>query len=56
MRHANDKTTRLADRVRTLLAAMPFRRVSVALANKRARIAWVLLTTGETYRPEAPAA
>ena len=56
MRHAKDSTTRLADWVRKLLAAKPFRLVSVALANKLARIAWVVLTRGETYRPEASAA
>ena len=53
MRHSKDKTTRLADWIRKLLAAKPFRLVSVALANKLARIAWVVLTRGETYRPEA---
>ena len=56
MRHSKDNTTRLADWVRKLLAAKPFRLVSVALANKLARIAWVVLTRGETYRPEASAA
>ena len=53
MRHSKDKTIRLADWIRKLLAAKPFRLVSVALANKLARIAWVVLTRGETYRPEA---
>jgi len=56
MRHSKDKTTRLADWIRKLLAAKPFRLVSVALANKLARIAWVVLTRGEAYRPEASAA
>jgi len=56
MRHAKDKATRLADWVRELLAKKPFRLVSVALANKLARIAWAVLTSGDTYRPQAPAA
>lgn len=56
MRHAKDKATRLADWVRKLLATKPFRLVSIALANKLARIAWVVLTRGETYRPEGSAA
>jgi hypothetical protein len=56
MRHSKDKTTRLADWVRKLLAAKPFRLVSVALANKLARMAWVVRRRGETYRPEASAA
>ena len=37
--------------LRGLLEKKPFRLVSVALANKLARIAWVVLTRGETYRP-----
>lgn len=34
----------------------PFRVVSVALANKLARTAWVVLTRKEAYRPYAPMA
>jgi transposase len=56
MRHAKDKATRLADWVRELLAKKPFRLVSVALANKLARIAWAILTRGDTYRADASAA
>ena len=55
MRHAKDKATRLADWIRELVAKKPFRLVSVALANKLARIAWAVLTSGDTYRPQAPA-
>jgi len=55
MRHAKDKATRLADWIRELLAKKPFRLVSVTLANKLARIAWAVLTSGDTYRPQAPA-
>lgn len=38
-----------------LLAAKPARLVSVALANKMARIAWAILTREETYRTPATA-
>jgi transposase len=51
MRHARDNTTPMAAWIRELLEKMPFRLVSVALANKLARVAWVVLTRGETYRP-----
>lgn len=51
MRHAKDKTTPMAAWVQGLLEKKPFRLVSVALANKLARIAWVVLTRGDTYRP-----
>ena len=56
MRHAKDKATRLADWVRELRAKKPFRLVSVALANKLARIAWAVLTRGDTYRANCAAA
>jgi transposase len=42
--------------VNALLERRPARLVSVALANKAARIAWVILTRGETYRAPAMAA
>lgn len=41
----------MTDWVNRLLEKKPFRLVSVALANKLARIAWAVLTRGETYRP-----
>lgn len=50
MRHAKEKTTPMADWVRELLAKKPFRLVSVALANKLARIAWAVLTRREIHR------
>lgn len=56
MRHTKDKTTPMANWIRMLMEKKPFRVVSVALANKLARIAWVVLTRKETYRPYAPAA
>lgn len=55
MHHAKNnknKVTRLADWVRELLAKKPYRLVSVALANKLARIAWAVLTKSETYRTD----
>jgi len=51
MRHAKRNPTPMTDWVNGLLEKKPFRIVSAALANKLARIAWVLLTRGETYRP-----
>jgi len=38
---------------RQLLQRRPARLVTVALANKLARIAWAIMTTGELYRREA---
>ena len=38
----------------SLLERKPAKLVAVALANKTARIAWVVMTRGETYRaPQA---
>lgn len=56
IRHTKDKTTPMANWIRKLLEKKPFRLVSVALANKLARIAWVVLTRKEAYRPYAPMA
>ena len=39
-----------ADWVNGLLERRPSRLVTVAIANKTARIAWALLAKGETYR------
>ncbi|MEY9098558.1 transposase [Sinorhizobium fredii] len=50
IRHTKDKATPLANWIRKLLEKKPFRLVSVALANKLARIAWVVLTRKEAYR------
>ncbi|GAU82933.1 mobile element protein [Bosea sp. BIWAKO-01] len=36
--------------IRKLMETKPFRVVSVALANKLARIAWVVLNRKEAYR------
>ena len=51
MRHAKKNRTPMTDWVNGLLEKKPFRLVSVALANKLARIAWAILTKGDTYRP-----
>lgn len=51
IRHTKDKPTPMASWIRKLLEKKPFRLVSVALANKLARIAWVVLTRKEAYRP-----
>jgi transposase len=53
MRHVKDKPTPMANWIRKLSEKKPFRVVSVALANKLARIAWVVLTRKETYKPYA---
>src|SRR3546814_10719955 len=49
MRHIKDKPTPMADWIRKLPEKKPFRVVSVALANKLARNAWVVLTRKEAY-------
>jgi len=51
IRHTKNKPTPMANWIRKLLTKKPFRIVSVALANKLARIAWVVLTRKEAYRP-----
>jgi transposase len=56
IRHNKDKPTPMANWIRKLMAKKPFRLVSVALANKLARIAWVVLTRKEVYRPYGLAA
>ena len=53
IRHVKDKPTPMVDWIRKLSEKKPFRLVSVALANKLARIAWVVLTRKETYHPYA---
>ena len=50
LRHARAKSAPGADWVNGLLERRPPRLVTVAMANKTARIAWALLTKGETYR------
>jgi transposase len=52
LRHAKTGDTRTRAWVRKLLEKKPFKVVAVALANKNARIAWALMSRGETYRAE----
>jgi transposase len=50
MRRLSCKMDRLSIWVRELLGRRPFRLVSLALANKIARIAWAVMLREETYR------
>ena len=50
IRHARTRSTAEAGWLQGLLARRPARLVSIAQANKTARIAWAVLTRGETYR------
>lgn len=54
IRHARTRATAEAAWLKGLLERRPARLASVAQANKTARIVWVLLARGGTYR--APAA
>ena len=57
IRYARSKTAQRNDWLNRLLARRPARLVSVALANKMARIAWVVLARGDIYRvPATPVA
>jgi transposase len=50
LRHAKAGDARSKLWVRQLLAKKPFKLVAVALANKTARIAWAIMTRGESFR------
>jgi transposase len=50
IRHARTKSATEASWLKGLLDRRPAKLVAVAQANKTARIVWVLLTTGGTYR------
>jgi len=54
IRHARTKAPGDADWLKALLERKPPRLVTVALANKMARIAWAILARGEVYRKIAP--
>jgi len=56
LRYARAKTAPGADWVNNLLERRPARLVTVAMANKTARIAWALLAKGEIYRAPSAAA
>ena len=55
LRSLANKTTPLALSMQGLLARRPRRLVTVALANKLARIAWALMAKAEAYKPLAAA-
>jgi len=55
LRSLKNKTTALALWVQGLLARRSKRAVTVALANKLARIAWAIMAKGEAYKPLAAA-
>ena len=50
VRHVGSNTSATGAWVRGLLERKPSRVVTVAIANKTARIAWAVLARGETYR------
>ncbi len=56
LRRARIGDTPLAAWTASLLERRPARLVTVALANKTARIIWAVMAHGEAYRPEAAAA
>lgn len=51
LRHAATRTDRFSRWANALHARRGHNRACVAVANKLARIAWVILAKGETYRP-----
>ncbi|VWX53958.1 IS110 family transposase [Novosphingobium sp. 9U] len=53
VRRARTADTAAANWVRSLLERKPARLVTVAMANKNARIVWAVLARGESYRPPA---
>ncbi len=55
VRRANSNTSVTGAWVRCLLERKPARVVTVAVANKTARIAWAILARGETYRASVAA-
>jgi transposase len=56
LRWIGRKTDRRSTWLRGLIARCGKNKAAVALANKNARIVWVLLTTDQVYTPEAAAA
>ena len=49
IRRAETNTTQTGTWVRSLMERKPARLVTVAMANKTARIVWAVMTRGETY-------
>ncbi len=56
IRRAKTNALAAAPWIRSLLERRPARVVTVAMANKTARIAWVVMARGEVYRPQTLAA
>jgi hypothetical protein len=54
IRHSRSKSTAEAGWLKSLLERRPARLVSVAQANKTARIVWALLVRGEAYAGSRP--
>jgi len=52
VRRAKEKPETADPRFVALLARKPVRVATVAMANKMARIAWAIMTRGETYRAD----
>jgi transposase len=50
IRRAGSNSTKTGAWVRSLMERKPARVVTVAMANKTARIAWAVMTRGEAYR------
>ena len=53
IRRAGSNPTKTGAWVRSLMERKPARVVTVAMANKTARIAWAVMTREETYRASA---
>ena len=54
LRHPKIRSSAPRDWAAALLGKKPFKLVAVALANKTARIAWAVLTRGETFKGANP--
>ncbi len=51
LRYAADKTDRFSRWAQSVLVRRGHNKACVAVANKMARIAWVIMAKGETYQP-----
>ena len=51
LRHSANKSDRFSLWAQTLLKRRGQNKACVAVANKLARMAWVIMAKGETYRP-----
>jgi len=56
VRRARANPSSVDPRIAAMLARKPARLVTVAVANRAARIVWAIMTRGETYRRPAPRA